>query len=453
MRQDRGPQLSGIAALLLAALLPAGPAAWGATFASGGTIASPGSSQSVVMFLWGGQRVVATLVCQETAPSTNDRPLDPVLTVSGPDGPVGSDDNGFGATVEGGVDCNTGASARVAFVAPASGQYTFLVEGADTTTGPFLLTRLVADNPVVGAGPGGFPRVRVLAAGTGLPLAGLLGDFFAYSPVFTGGVHVAARDVSGDGVPDLITGAGPGGGPHVRVIDGVTGADRMSFLAYDPGFTGGVFVAAGDVASLGSGAEIVVGPGPGLVRPVRVFNVQTGHEVRSFLPYGASFAGGVAVAVGDVDKDGWADIVTGAGPGGGPHVLVFSGKTGVVIRNFFAYAPAFAGGVLVAAGDVNGDGYADIITGPGPGGGPHVRAFDGATGAELLSFLAHPAGFTGGVTVGAGDVNADGKADIVTGAGPGGGPHVRVFAGATGIELLGVFAFDPGFTGGIFVGP
>jgi hypothetical protein len=144
--------------------------------------------------------------------------------------------------------------------------------------------------------------------------------------------------------------------------------------------------------------------------------------------------------------------VIGAGPGGGPHVRLIDRATGLPVRDFFAYNPAFTGGVHVALGDVNGDGIPDVVTGAGPGGGAHVRVFDGVTGAELHSFLAYPLGFTGGVFVATMDVNGDGKADIITGAGPGGGPHVRVFDGATGAEIQSYFAFSPGFTGGVFVG-
>jgi hypothetical protein len=159
----------------------------------------------------------------------------------------------------------------------------------------------------------------------------------------------------------------------------------------------------------------------------------------------------------DFNGDGRADIVTAAGPGGGPQVRVFSGANGQDLLSFFAYDVGFTGGVRAAVCDLNLDGVPDIVTAPGPGGGPHIRAFNGATGAQLPtaigSFLAYAPGFTGGVFVGCDDVNGDGVPDVLTGAGAGGGPHVRAFNGATGAELIGVFAFTPAFTGGVFVAP
>src|SRR5581483_11420783 len=188
---------------------------------------------------------------------------------------------------------------------------------------------------------------------------------------------VASADVNGDLFNDIVAAAGPGGGPHVKVYSGKDGSVLQSFFAYDPGFRGGVYVATGDV-----------------------------------------------------NGDGVADIITGAGQGGGPQVKVFSGKDGSLIETFMAFAPNFAGGVRVAAGDVDGDGHADIITAAGPGGAPQVKVFSGANGSLLRSFLAYDTGFTGGVFVAAGDVNGDGKADVITGAGAGGAPLVEAFDGA-----------------------
>ncbi len=300
---------------------------------------------------------------------------------------------------------------------------------------------------VVATDAGAGPHVKVFDGGTNADVQ----SFFAYSPSFSGGVRVAAGDVNGDGVADIITGAGPGAGPHVKVFDGRTNAELMSFFAFGPQFTGGVFVAAGDVNGDGRD-DIITGADKGAPGGhVKVFDGATGGEIRSFLAFDPSFSGGVRVAAGDVNGDGFADIVVGAGPGAGPHVKVFDGATHTELASFFAYGQ-FAGGVHVAAGDVNNDGRDDIITGAGEGSpGGHVKVFGGANLQELRSFFAYGPNFTGGVRVAAGDVNGDGVADIVTGAGPGAGPHVKVFEGQTNAELRSFFAFDPIFSGGVFV--
>jgi hypothetical protein len=201
-----------------------------------------------------------------------------------------------------------------------------------------------------------------------------------------------------------VVGADAGGGPHVRVFDAATGVEKFSFFAYPASFLGGVRVAAGDVTGDGV-ADIITAPGPGAIALIRVFDGVTGAEVRSVLAFdftftGQVFVGGTYVAAGDVNGDGYPDIVTGAGIGGGPHVRAFSGASGAAIASFFAYAPGFLGSVRVATADANGDGRVDIVTGAGPSGGPHVRALDATTLSSLEEFFAFNPAFGGGVHVG-----------------------------------------------------
>jgi hypothetical protein len=284
--------------------------------------------------------------------------------------------------------------------------------------------------------------------------------FLAY-PFFQGGVHVALGDLDGDGTPEIITGAGGGGGPHVRIFRGDGSDFNLGLMAYDPAFTGGVRVAACDVDGDGTG-ELVTSPGPGGGPHVRIWK-KIGNvfsELTGFFAYAPHFTNGVFVACGDLTGDGLAEVVTAADAGGGPHVRIWRVVGDHVVETagggFFAYAPTFSGGVRVAAGDVDGDGRAELVTGAGPGGGAHVRVWMlTPTGgvSELFGFLAYAPHFTGGVSVGAGDVDGDGLAEIITGAGPGGGPHVQAFAfvGSVLSVRQSFFAYSPTFTGGVFV--
>lgn len=133
-------------------------------------------------------------------------------------------------------------------------------------------------------------------------------------------------------------------------------------------------IALADLGSDGT-AEILVGASDGSSPTVAVFR-QDGSQIGEFLAYDAGFQGGVHVAACDVDGDGVSEIVTGARFGGGPHVRIFTNMGVPKYQGFFAYAEDFRGGVHVACGDVDGDGAGDIVTGAGPTGGPHIKVFD-----------------------------------------------------------------------------
>lgn len=345
-----------------------------------------------------------------------------------------------------------------------------------TITPPFTTNDPVPDNNTVnnnlpliiggqiyvaGSDAGQLPTVKVFNSLSGV----LRNSFNAYATGFRGGVRVAVADFNGDGTQDIVTAPGVGGGPHIKVFDGKSGLILSEFFAYDSRFTGGVYIAAGDVNGDGT-PDIVTGAGAGGGSHVRVFNGLSGQlmagPIGEFFAYGGGFRGGVRVAVGDTNKDGKSEVITAAGPGGGPHVIVWDPTTRAQRFGFFAYPGTFRGGVYVTVGDTNFDGFADIITGAGEGGGPLVRYFDGRNGIKFREFYAYPqttgglgsnALWSSGVRVGViSDIDGDGLADIVVAPGAGRGPNVRIYSGG-GLNLIReTGAFDPSFLGGVFVG-
>ncbi|QEL18583.1 beta strand repeat-containing protein [Limnoglobus roseus] len=324
----------------------------------------------------------------------------------------------------------------------------------------------------VGAGAGGAPVVQTYDQLSKTPTSTIT----AYDATFTGGVRTASGDVNGDGVADTITITGPGTAVNLKVFDGVTGKVILNTFPFETSFTGGGYVAVGDFNRDGK-ADIVVSADEGGGPRVRIFDGLTGNTLTDFFGIDdPNFRGGARVAVADMNGDGWVDLLVGAGFGGGPRVAGYSGKTIVgnatpdrLFGDFFAYELTLRNGVFLTAGDINGDGLADLIVGGGPGGGPRVRIFSGAvlTGpsatnlpdsAQIANFFAGDTSNRGGVRLAVKDLDNDNFADLVTGTGDGAGSLVQI---ALGKDILAApsdplfasefDAFSP-LAGGIYVG-
>lgn len=288
-------------------------------------------------------------------------------------------------------------------------------------------------------------------------------------PGFTGGIRVAAADFTGDGVADLVAGTGPGGPTRVRVLDGTDQHELFAIEPFEPAFTGGVYVAAGDATGDGI-AELVISPDEGGGPRVRVFNGNGFAQIADYFGIeDPDFRGGVRTAVNDLNGDGKADLLVAAGFGGGPRLALFDGSQlgpnggPKLTGDFFVFEQTLRNGVFIAAGDIDGDGYADVIAGGGPGGGPRVYALSGAslltTGAKnpVANFFTGNIDDRGGVRVAVKDLDGDGNADLLTGAGADAGSHVTAYLGRTvpadgPPDLLFQFDAFSGFTDGVFVG-
>ena len=304
-----------------------------------------------------------------------------------------------------------------------------------------IAERSVSYYLVTGAGQGGGPHIRVFDLQTKKPVSG----FFAYDKNFKGGVDVATGDVNGDGKEEIITGAGPGGGPHVRVFD-MYGHSFPHFFVYDKEFRGGLNIAVGDVDGDGTD-EIIVGLKQG---PPYVFVYDClGREESRFFAYDKNFKGGVDVATGDVNGDGKEEIITGAGPGGGPHVRVFDSK-GNLLFQFFAFNKDFRGGIKVSAENIFGDNRDEIIVGIASNAASYIRVFDSEFLRLGLQFLAYLPDFYQGIEITSRDINNDKQAEIIVGPAKGMAPKVRVFSNQ-GNPTAEITAYDERFFGGVNV--
>jgi uncharacterized repeat protein (TIGR01451 family) len=224
-----------------------------------------------------------------------------------------------------------------------------------------------------------------------------------FGPSYRGGVEVSVGDVDGDGVGDIIAGQSNGAGlvraflcstndPVNPLYDGVANTPYRSFRAFPGPYTGGVMVAAGDFGTYANGAktsndpdgiaEIAVGSNAGMKTTVKVYDVSGAPKVvRTILPFGPAFRGGVTLSTAKYTSDAVDDLFVGAGIGGNSAVQIYDGTTlanPVKLSAFASFAKPNARVFTAALDSVSNPGVVQNIYGVkglnGGGGAKGVRA-------------------------------------------------------------------------------
>lgn len=230
-------------------------------------------------------------------------------------------------------------------------------------------------------------------------------------------------------------------GDFIRVFDNKGQQSRSGFFAYLDNQPANSQILISDIDNDGQDETLVNSNG-------FISIYKNGQKIKEFKPYDGKFTGDISFAVADLDGDKTKEIITGAGQGGGPHVRVFNKDGKPLIGGFFAYDKNFRGGVKVAVMDLDGDKTQEIITAAGQGGGPHIRIFNKDGKPLIGGFFAYEQTFRGGVSLAVGDVDGDGKKEILTAPGSGRAPEVKIF-NKDGKNLNSFMAYENDFRSGL----
>lgn len=249
----------------------------------------------------------------------------------------------------------------------------------------------------------------------------------------------------------IVAGLGAGSGPVVRVVDPVKKKAIKEFVAFGSKDRNGVTTAAGDING-DKQADVIVGTGAGTDASVKVFTV-AGKLVTTFNPYPTDKKTGVAVATGDVNGDGVDELLTVPAKGLS-QIRVWQYNT--TTKKFTQLAQTLAfdknskQGFTLASGDLDQDGRAEIVIAPRLNGRSIMVLRLDAKNAltSVRRFTTFPISFSTGITVAVGDVLGTGRPVIITTSGPNYYSHIKLFD-IRGTELASFLPLAKSFRDGL----
>lgn len=182
----------------------------------------------------------------------------------------------------------------------------------------------------------------------------LRNGFFVSDARFGTGETVLRKDLDGDTLADAVA----TDGHRMRIV--TSGGRNVRFAPYGETFRGRINFSVGDVVG-DTTPEIVTAPATTGNALIRVWTLDGREAAPAFHGFDPRFPGGASVAVGNLDGLGKDEVVVGAGPGGGPHVRVFTGDGTPRGGGFFALDPRNTSGISVTVVDVDRNNYRDIL--------------------------------------------------------------------------------------------
>ncbi len=296
---------------------------------------------------------------------------------------------------------------------------------------------------VTAAGKGGGPHVRVFSETGSAQFEPE--SLFAFDKGLRTGLNVTTGDIDADGQDEIIVAPKKGAGPHIQVFEKSGERRPIQFFAFHPQSRTGVSVDSADFDDDGKD-EIVAAQEQDGHAWIKIYRYNTEETVVAEWNAFGNAKVGARVVAGDIDADRRAEIIAGAGKGGGPQVRIFDGS-GTVKRQFFAFEESYRGGIDVALGDTNADTVLDTIAVSKLSGDSTVRLFS-TSGNLLKEFKAFDA-IPIGAHVDMADTNGDFIDDVIVSAAAGGGPQVRVFDSNGSLRSGNFFAYDSAFRGGV----